>query len=51
LVRSGPTINLHAAAKPLIKLMYHRQAKEVIKKNKGSLLSTELLEIYASYLP
>jgi hypothetical protein len=51
LLQYGPTINLHAAAKPLMKLMYHRQAKEFIKKNKGSPLSTEMLEIYWSYLP
>jgi hypothetical protein len=51
LLRYGPTINLHAAAKPLIKLMYHRQAKELIRKNGDSELSTEMLETYWSYLP
>jgi hypothetical protein len=51
LLQYSPTINLHAVAKPLIKFMYHRQAKEFIKKNKGNPLSTELLEIYWSYLP
>jgi hypothetical protein len=51
LLRYGPTINLHAVAKPLIKLMYHRQAMEFIKKNRFRRLSTEMLEIYWSYLP
>jgi hypothetical protein len=51
LLRYGPTINIHAVAKPLMKLMYHRQAKEFIKKNQGSRLSREMLEIYWSYLP
>ncbi|KAF7360360.1 hypothetical protein MVEN_00765700 [Mycena venus] len=47
----GPTINLHAAAKPLMKLMYHRQVLEFIKKNRGSPLSTTALEKYSSYFP
>jgi hypothetical protein len=47
----GPTINLHAAAKPLMKRMYHRQALEFIKKNRGHPLSATTLEIYASYFP
>ncbi|KAF7350410.1 hypothetical protein MVEN_01345800 [Mycena venus] len=47
----GPTINLHAAAKPLMRRMYHRQALQLIKKNRGSPLSTTTLEIYLSYLP
>jgi hypothetical protein len=51
LLRYGPTINLHAAAKPLMKLMYHRQAKGFIRENKGRALSTEMVEIYMSYLP
>jgi hypothetical protein len=51
LVRYGPTINLHAAAKPLMKWMYHRQAKEFIRKKEDSPLSAEMVEIYWSYLP
>jgi hypothetical protein len=51
LLQYGPTINLHAAAKRLIKLMYHRQALEFIRKNKGYILSTATVEIYMSYLP
>jgi hypothetical protein len=47
----GPTINLHAVAKPLMKRMYHRQAKEFIGKNRGNPLSTETVEIYSSYFP
>jgi hypothetical protein len=38
-------------AKPLIKFMYHRQAKEFIRKNGDKPLSIETLEIYMSYLP
>ncbi|KAF7356375.1 hypothetical protein MVEN_00969900 [Mycena venus] len=47
----GPTINLHAAAKPLMRLMYHRQVLAFIRKNRGSPLSTPTLEIYLSYFP
>jgi hypothetical protein len=47
----GPTINLHAAAKPLMKFMYYRQALDSIRKNENSPLSTEILEISMSYLP
>ncbi|KAF7350424.1 Armadillo repeat-containing protein 3 [Mycena venus] len=45
----GPTINLHAAAKPLMRRMYHRQALALIKKNRGKPLSGTTLEIYTSY--
>jgi hypothetical protein len=38
-------------AKPLMKLMYHRQALEIIRKNENKRLSTEMVEIYMSYLP
>ncbi|KAJ7436246.1 armadillo-type protein [Mycena galericulata] len=47
----GATINLHAATKPLMKLMYHRQAMGFIKQNRGVPLSTEILETFSSYLP
>ncbi|KAF7331072.1 hypothetical protein MVEN_02447500 [Mycena venus] len=47
----GPTVNLHAAAKPLMKFMYHRQTLEFIRKNRGSPLSKDVLETYSSYLP
>ncbi|KAF7360379.1 hypothetical protein MVEN_00767700 [Mycena venus] len=47
----GPTINLHAAAKPLMKLMYHRQTLEFIKKNRGSPLSRDVLDTYSTYFP
>ncbi|KAF7326403.1 hypothetical protein MVEN_02618000 [Mycena venus] len=47
----GPTINLHAAAKPLSRFLYHRQALEIIRKNHGSPLSSATLEIYSSYFP
>ncbi|KAJ7456234.1 armadillo-type protein [Mycena galericulata] len=47
----GPTINLHAASKPLMRLMYHRQALNLIQKNSGVSLSAETLEVFSSYLP
>jgi len=47
----GPTINLHAAAKPLSRFLYHRQAIEIIRKNQGSPLSSATLEIYSAYFP
>jgi hypothetical protein len=47
----GPTINLHAVAKPLLKLMYHRQALGFIRKNRGSPLSAATLEMYSAYFP
>ncbi|KAJ7476485.1 armadillo-type protein [Mycena latifolia] len=46
----GPTIDLHAAAKPLMRLMYHRQAMEFVKKNRSAPLSPEVLGIYADYV-
>ncbi|KAJ7830061.1 armadillo-type protein [Mycena olivaceomarginata] len=51
LLLHGPTINLHAAAKPLMRVMYYRQALDIIRKNRGSPLTTAILETYASYLP
>ncbi|KAF7350423.1 hypothetical protein MVEN_01347300 [Mycena venus] len=47
----GPTINLHTAAKPLMRRLYHRQATQLIRKNRNSPLSTATLEIYWSYIP
>jgi hypothetical protein len=47
----GPTINLHAASKPLMRLMHHRQALGIIRKNLGSPLTTTILETYSSYFP
>ncbi|KAJ7791243.1 hypothetical protein B0H14DRAFT_198398 [Mycena olivaceomarginata] len=47
----GPTINLHAAAKPLMRLMYYRQALDIIRKNRGSPLTSTVLETYSSYFP
>ncbi|KAJ7494107.1 armadillo-type protein [Mycena latifolia] len=46
----GATINLHAAAKPLMKLMYHRAALAFVKKNRGIPLTPETAEIYLSYI-
>ncbi|KAJ7253799.1 hypothetical protein C8J57DRAFT_1473691 [Mycena rebaudengoi] len=46
----GPTINLHAAAMPLMKLLYNRQASDFIRNNRDILLSEMDWEIYKSYL-
>jgi hypothetical protein len=46
----GPTISLHAIAKPLIKVMYHQQAMGFIKRNRGLPLSGMTLLIFSSYL-
>ncbi|KAJ7479269.1 armadillo-type protein [Mycena latifolia] len=46
----GPNINLHAAAKPLMRAMYRRDALALIRKNRGTPLSSEDMEIYSSYL-
>ncbi|KAF7356829.1 hypothetical protein MVEN_01018400 [Mycena venus] len=47
----GPTINLHAASKPLMRWLYYRQATELIKKNHGSALTKTTLQTYSSYFP
>ncbi|KAJ6523079.1 armadillo-type protein [Mycena vulgaris] len=47
---TGPNINLHAVAKPLLRRMHDRQALALIRKNRGTPLSSEDLEIYTSYL-
>ncbi|KAJ6522665.1 hypothetical protein DFH09DRAFT_1097053 [Mycena vulgaris] len=47
---TGPNINLHALAKPLMKLMYHRQALDYITEHDSKPLSRDDMEIYASYL-
>ncbi|KAJ7491408.1 armadillo-type protein [Mycena galericulata] len=46
----GPTMNIHTAAKPLMRFMYHRQALDFVKRNQGVGLSTETVEIYSVYL-
>ncbi|KAK7033418.1 hypothetical protein R3P38DRAFT_3504365 [Favolaschia claudopus] len=50
-LENSATINLHAAAKPLMRFLYHRQAITTVRKNSGKPLTSEMLEIYASYLP
>ncbi|KAJ7612651.1 armadillo-type protein [Roridomyces roridus] len=50
LLQAGPTINLHAAAKPLMKWMHHQRALGIIGKHNEVPLTAELLDIYASYL-
>jgi hypothetical protein len=46
----GATMSIHAAAKPLIRLMYHRQATNFIEKNRGASLSPQTMDIYSRYL-
>ncbi|KAJ7473878.1 armadillo-type protein [Mycena galericulata] len=46
----GATINLHTLAKPLMKLMYHRQALGFNRRNGDIPLSNKMLEIYSTYL-
>jgi hypothetical protein len=43
-------MNLHAAAKPLMKLMYHQAVLGFIRDNKEIPLSPTSAEIYLSYL-
>ncbi|KAF7369665.1 hypothetical protein MVEN_00297600 [Mycena venus] len=46
----GATFDLHAAAKPLMGLLYHRQARNFIRENVGILLSNANVDIFLSYL-
>ncbi|KAJ7920864.1 armadillo-type protein [Mycena leptocephala] len=46
----GPNINLHAAAKPLMRFLYHRDALAFIRKHSRTALTKESMEIYSSYL-
>ncbi|KAJ7883568.1 armadillo-type protein [Mycena leptocephala] len=46
----GPTINLHAIAKPLMRFMYHQQASKFMKKNRDVPLSPKNIEICLSWL-
>ncbi|KAK7043499.1 hypothetical protein R3P38DRAFT_247403 [Favolaschia claudopus] len=46
----GPTISIHAAAKPLMRLMYHRQVRSFIKRNQDTPITPQLMEICLSYL-
>ncbi|KAJ7040173.1 armadillo-type protein [Mycena alexandri] len=46
----GPTISIHALAKPLMRVMYHRAVLDLIKRQQGIPLSAETMEIYQSYL-
>ncbi|KAJ6522655.1 armadillo-type protein [Mycena vulgaris] len=47
---TGPNINLHALTKPLMKLMYHRQAVDYIAGHRRKPLLRGDVDIYASYL-
>ncbi|KAJ7748959.1 hypothetical protein B0H16DRAFT_898093 [Mycena metata] len=46
----GPNISIHAAAKPLIRLMYREQVRSFVKKNRETPLSRTTMDIYLSYL-
>ncbi|KAJ7628267.1 hypothetical protein DFH06DRAFT_1226666 [Mycena polygramma] len=46
----GATISIHAAAKPLMKLMYHEQVRSFIKRNPDIPLSATTMELCFSYL-
>ncbi|KAJ7115614.1 armadillo-type protein [Mycena crocata] len=47
---TGATISIHAAAKPLMKIMYHVAAVEFIKKDRDVALSRQSMDIYLRYL-
>lgn len=47
----GPTVNLHALAKPLLRLMYKCQALDLIRRNRGHPLSKTTTETYSTYFP
>ncbi|KAF7356920.1 hypothetical protein MVEN_01027900 [Mycena venus] len=38
-------------SKPLMRWMYYRQVSEIIRKNRGTPLSNETLELYSTYFP
>ncbi|KAJ6540362.1 hypothetical protein B0H19DRAFT_330695 [Mycena capillaripes] len=46
----GATISIHAVAKPLMCLMYHRQALSFIEKNSAAPLSAQITDTYLRYL-
>ncbi|KAJ7276772.1 armadillo-type protein [Mycena rebaudengoi] len=46
----GATISLHTLAKPLTKVLYHRQASRFISRSRGSRLSEQDLELIKAYL-
>ncbi|KAJ7612863.1 armadillo-type protein, partial [Mycena polygramma] len=46
----GATVSIHAAAKPLMKMMYHSQARGFVKRCRDVPLSKEVLDIYLGYL-
>ncbi|KAJ7272407.1 hypothetical protein C8J57DRAFT_280894 [Mycena rebaudengoi] len=48
--RSGATVNLHAAAKPLMRRMYHQQVLAFMSADAEVPLSPMNAEIYTSYL-
>ncbi|KAJ7437892.1 hypothetical protein B0H11DRAFT_2106089 [Mycena galericulata] len=46
----GVTMKLYAAAKPVVKLMYHRQVMSFIEKNRNVPLSEVTMDRYTRYL-
>ncbi|KAJ7191774.1 hypothetical protein GGX14DRAFT_480934, partial [Mycena pura] len=49
-LRVGATISLHTLAKPLMKQMYHRQARSLIAQRGLAPLSTEFVDTLLAYL-
>ncbi|KAF7309140.1 hypothetical protein MKEN_01116100 [Mycena kentingensis (nom. inval.)] len=47
---TGATINLHTAAKPLMWIMYQRQARALIKRERRVLLSARLMDDFEGYI-
>ncbi|KAJ7184918.1 hypothetical protein C8R46DRAFT_1343896 [Mycena filopes] len=46
----GPTMSIHAAAKPLMRVMYHSQARKFIRRNHHVALSGRVMDVYLGYL-
>ncbi|KAJ7764237.1 hypothetical protein B0H16DRAFT_1883516 [Mycena metata] len=46
----GPTISIHAAAKPLMRVMYHSQARSFIRRNRDVAVSAAVMDVYLGYL-
>ncbi|KAJ7885425.1 hypothetical protein B0H13DRAFT_2343194 [Mycena leptocephala] len=45
----GATISIHAGAKPLIRLLYHRQSLNFMEKNRSSPLSAQVMDTFSRY--
>ncbi|KAJ7018920.1 hypothetical protein C8F04DRAFT_1198330 [Mycena alexandri] len=47
---AGPTISIHATAKPLMRIMYHSQARTFIRRNHNVAVSPAVMDVYLGYL-